>query len=322
MDGIAFDFERESDVLEFVVKKGHGVKGLADTGLTTVPPKYIHSPSERIDRKDTIDSTPFLCAPFDISALLEEGDVDNEKKREVSKKSVNHGVSHEVMENAKRAAHIFFNLPRERKLAYSKENSPLLLSLTPFAYLKSANKMILGMLSALLKGLDVEIDKSTIRSCTDAKTINMNFFPPCPNPDLTVGIGRHSDISALTILLQDDVGGLFVKAQDKGWIEIPPLKDALVINIGDTLEILSNGRYKSAEHRALASKTRARVSVPIFVSPIPPTTIGPLPGLAEKDGKAVYRQVLFREYKKQYFGNIHQGKATLDFAKALLPQPN
>ncbi|KAI3956089.1 hypothetical protein MKW98_027403 [Papaver atlanticum] len=370
MGDSAFDFQKESDVFEYVVKKGHGVKGLADTGLTTVPTRYIHPPSERIDRKDTIDSTPFLSDPIDISALIEEGDdVDVEKKKsEISKKLceaaeklgffqvVNHGVSHEVMEDAKRAAHVFFNLPRERKLALSKENSPCKhvfcgTSFSPqaekslewkdylsmvyvnddeevrkfwpeecrdaaVAYLKSANKMIIAMLTALLKGLGVEINEATIRSYTDARAVNMNFYPPCPNPDLTVGVGRHSDLAALTILLQDDIGGLFVRAQDKGWIEIPPVEDALVINVGDTLEILSNGRYKSAEHRALASNTRARVSVPIFVSPIPPTTIGPLPGLAEKDGKTVYKQLLFGEYMDNYFRNGHQGKATLDFARA------
>ncbi|MCL7029805.1 hypothetical protein MKW94_024686 [Papaver nudicaule] len=369
-DSTAFYFEKETDVFEFVVKKGHGVKGLADTGLTTIPPRYVHPPSERIDRKDTIDSTPFLSAPIDIAALLEEAgdDVDNDEKSEICKKLceaaeklgcflvMNHGVSHEVMENAKRAAHIFFNLPPERKLSYSKENSPCpthVFSATGFtpqtgkslewkdylsmlyvnddqvrkfwpeecrdaavAYLKSANKMILAISRALLKGLGVEIDESMIRSYTDARTVNMNFYPPCPNPDLTVGVGRHSDLAALTILLQDDIGGLFVKAQDKGWIEIPPVEDAHVINVGDTLEILSNGRYKSVEHRVLASNTRARVSVPIFVTPNRPTTIGPIPGLAEKDGETVYRQLLFGEYMDNYFKHDHQGKTTLDFARA------
>lgn len=81
------------------------------------------------------------------------------------------------------------------------------------------------------------------------------------------------------------------------------------------MQILSNGRYKSAEHRVLASSTKARVSVPIFVSPRPHTMIGPLQGLAEKDGKAVYRQLPFGEYMNNYFGASHQGKNTLDWAK-------
>lgn len=67
----------------------------------------------------------------------------------------------------------------------------------------------------------------------------MNFYPNCPNPELTVGVGRHSDLAAITILLQDDIGGLFVKVEDKGWIEISPVQGTLVlvVNVGDTLEV-------------------------------------------------------------------------------------
>ena len=81
------------------------------------------------------------------------------------------------------------------------------------------------------------------------------------------------------------------------------------------LKILSNGRYKSAEHRVIANSTKARVSVPLFASPRSQTMIGPLPGLPEKDGKTVYRKVKFGEYTANYFGATHQGKKTLDFAK-------
>nr|DAD41790.1 TPA_asm: hypothetical protein HUJ06_016113 [Nelumbo nucifera] len=182
-------------------------------------------------------------------------------------------------------------------------------------YLKAASKMIQGILGALLRGLGVEYDESLLSCYMEAKAVNMNFYPPCPNPELTVGVGRHSDLAALTILLQDDIGGLFVKVEDGGWIEIPPVEGAIVVNVGDTLEILSNGRYKSAEHRVIASSTRARVSVPIFVSPRPHTMIGPLLGLAEKDGKTVYRHLLFGEYMTNYFGAAHQGKKTLVFAR-------
>lgn len=56
----------------------------------------------------------------------------------------------------------------------------------------------------------------------------MNFYPNCPNPELTVGVGRHSDLAAITILLQDDIGGLFVKVEDKGWIEISPVQATLL----------------------------------------------------------------------------------------------
>ncbi|XWS10260.1 hypothetical protein CRYUN_Cryun39dG0060200 [Craigia yunnanensis] len=92
--------------------------------------------------------------------------------------------------------------------------------------------------------------------------VNMNFYPICPNPELTVGVRRHSDMGTLTILLQDGIGGFYVKVPEdvdmkkKGeWVEIPPVPGALVINIGDMFQILSNGRYKSAEHRIRTTNT-------------------------------------------------------------------
>lgn len=97
--------------------------------------------------------------------------------------------------------------------------------------------MIHSILSTLLQGLGEEVDSSAVNLYEEDKTVNMNFYPICPNPELTVGVGRHSDLTAITVLLQDDIGGLFVKVEDKGWIEIPPVQGALVINIGDTLEV-------------------------------------------------------------------------------------
>lgn len=107
-------------------------------------------------------------------------------------------------------------------------------------YLKAANKMIHAILSTLLRGLGVEIDEQTLSQYMEAKAVNMNYYPICPNPELTVGVGRHSDLAALTILLQDDIGGLFVNVEDKGWIEIPPVEGALIVNVGDILEVIKS----------------------------------------------------------------------------------
>lgn len=83
---------------------------------------------------------------------------------------------------------------------------------------------------------------SRIDALVGFKMVNMNFYPACPNPELTVGVGRHSDMGTLTVLLQDGIGGLYVKLEDddekngESWIEIPPIPGALVINVGDTLQ--------------------------------------------------------------------------------------
>ncbi|KAM5586716.1 hypothetical protein ABKV19_005566 [Rosa sericea] len=98
-------------------------------------------------------------------------------------------------------------------------------------------------------------------------------------------------------------------------IEIPPIPGALVINIGDTLQILSNGRYKSDEHRVRTTSAQSRVSVPIFTIPNPTEIIGPLPEVVARDGVARYRDMVFGDYMNNFFGNAHEGKKSLDYAQ-------
>ncbi|XP_021287611.1 feruloyl CoA ortho-hydroxylase 2-like [Herrania umbratica] len=99
------------------------------------------------------------------------------------------------------------------------------------------------------------------------------------------------------------------------WVEIPPIPGALVINIGDMLQILSNGRYKSAEHRVRTTSAKSRVSVPIFTSPKPTEKIAPLPQVVKEDGVTRYKAFVFADYMNSFFGNAHDGKKSLDFAQ-------
>ncbi|PPS08451.1 hypothetical protein GOBAR_AA12185 [Gossypium barbadense] len=70
-------------------------------------------------------------------------------------------------------------------------------------------------------------------------------YPPCPNPEKVTGLRAHTDAGGVILLFQDDeVGGLQV-LKDGEWIDVQPLKNTIVINTGDQIEVLSNGRYKS-----------------------------------------------------------------------------
>lgn len=71
--------------------------------------------------------------------------------------------------------------------------------------------------------------------------IRLNHYPPCPIPDLALGVGRHKDGGALTILAQDDVGGLQVKRKTDGeWILVKPTPDAYIISVGDIIQVSSD----------------------------------------------------------------------------------
>lgn len=99
------------------------------------------------------------------------------------------------------------------------------------------------MLEILIGKLGVEVDESKIEDIFGLKMVNMNYYPACPNPELTVGVGRHSDMGTLTVLLQDGIGGLYVKTEEDNahgngeWLQILPIHGALVINVGDALQV-------------------------------------------------------------------------------------
>ncbi|KAJ0088850.1 hypothetical protein Patl1_31836 [Pistacia atlantica] len=98
-----------------------------------------------------------------------------------------------------------------------------------------------------------------------AQGMRVNYYPTCSRPDLVLGLSPHSDASTITILMQeDDTEGLQIKHNDE-WVPVKPVQDALVVNVGDVIEIWSNGKYKSIEHRAVTNQKKARISYASFI---------------------------------------------------------
>ena len=93
------------------------------------------------------------------------------------------------------------------------------------------------------------------------------------------GVGEHTDYGLLTLLAQDDAGGLQVRAPD-GWIDAPPIPGTLVCNIGDMLDRLTGGRYRSTPHRVRNLSGHDRLSFPFFLDPGFADEVPPLPALA------------------------------------------
>nr|AAT92092.1 GA 20-oxidase 2 [Nerium oleander] len=114
-----------------------------------------------------------------------------------------------------------------------------------------------------------------------------NYYPPCKEFGLTFGTGPHCDPTSITILHQDQVGGLEVFANNK-WKAVRPRSDAFVINIGGTFTALSNGRYKSCLHRAVVNKEKVRRSLVFFVCPKEDKVVRPPQDLIDREGPRKY----------------------------------
>jgi isopenicillin N synthase-like dioxygenase len=110
-------------------------------------------------------------------------------------------------------------------------------------------------------------------------TVLFRIFHYPPAGDSGWGVGEHTDYGLLTLLLQDDNGGLQVHTPD-GWVDAPPLPDTFVCNIGDMLERLTSGWYRSTPHRVRNTSGRDRLSFPFFFDPDFAATVPPLPARA------------------------------------------
>ncbi|CAI9100898.1 OLC1v1038087C1 [Oldenlandia corymbosa var. corymbosa] len=118
-----------------------------------------------------------------------------------------------------------------------------------------------------------------------------NFYPPCRNPNEVLGLKPHSDKSGVTILLQDDeVEGLQI-SKDHEWFKVPVVPHALVVNIGDQMQIMSNGIIKSPVHRVVVNPEKLRVSVSISNEAEQDKEIGPVPELVDEKRPRLYRNV-------------------------------
>ncbi|MED6162190.1 Aconitate hydratase mitochondrial [Stylosanthes scabra] len=128
-------------------------------------------------------------------------------------------------------------------------------------------------------------------------------YPPCPKPDLVKGLRAHTDAGGIILLFQDDkVSGLQL-LKDGKWIDVPPMRHSIVVNLGDQLEVITNGKYKSVEHRVIAQTDGTRMSIASFYNPGSDAVIYPAPELLETeedDKKHLYPKFVFQDYMKLY----------------------
>ncbi len=146
--------------------------------------------------------------------------------------------------------------------------------------------------------------RGQIGSDRHSSTVRLNHYPvgdPVPEDERAelvslgdVALGHHTDPGVLTLLLQDETGGLQAESTTHGWIDVPPVAGTIVVNLGDCMQAWTNDRYRAAVHRVVPMTRQRRFSIPYFSNPNRNVVIEPVEELCE--GGSLYRPFAWREF--------------------------
>ncbi|XP_049380349.1 protein SRG1-like [Solanum stenotomum] len=183
------------------------------------------------------------------------------------------------------------------------------------AYSNEIKNLAMIIVCQLAKALRIDENEMRELFSDGMQSMRMNYYPPCPEPHKTIGFSPHSDADALTILFQlDETEGLQVRKDDI-WVPIKSLPNALIVNIGDMMEIVSNGVYKSIEHRAIVNSNKERLSVATFSTFNLDSELGPAHSLIGPNNPPIFRRVVVQKYLQDFFARKLDGKSYLDVMK-------
>jgi len=134
--------------------------------------------------------------------------------------------------------------------------------------------------------------------------VRLNHYPvgdPVPEAERDclvelgeTALGYHTDSGVLTLLLQDDTGGLQAESLSDGWIDVEPRPGTIVVNLADTMQVWTNDRYQAAVHRVVPMTTDRRFSIPYFSNPPRDLVVEPLAELCDEPAR--YRPFAWREF--------------------------
>lgn len=179
---------------------------------------------------------------------------------------------------------------------------------TMVGHMQACNEVALWLLAAFCEGLGEHADHLRDEfGAGHTSFLRLNHYPvgdllTSDEAAAVTGLGdmalqHHTDAGALTVLLQDDVGGLQV-AHGDDWIDVEPLSGALVVYTGDMMQVWSNDRYRAATHRVLPRTGVERSSLPYFFNPSYSTDYAPLPGSIAEGDSAHYRPINWGEFRQ------------------------
>ncbi|XP_057798077.1 1-aminocyclopropane-1-carboxylate oxidase homolog 1-like [Salvia miltiorrhiza] len=322
-------------------KAKSGVKGLVDAGVTELPRLFVH-PAEHLQSNPTDPALQPQLPTIDFAGRRQEVVEGIRKASEEWGffRIINHGVPSETMDAMLEGVRRFHEQPTAEKMPLYSDDSRMRVrfnsnsalrendsaswrdiltcvfnddhidpDLIPHAcrqevqeYVKQMIRLRETMAELMSEALGLPSDYLSNIECMKSEAMACLYYPVCPEPQKTLGTPKHSDTTFLTLLMQDAIGGLQILHGGQ-WVNVPPVPGALIANIGDLMQIISNDKFISVEHRVVAQPVGPRISVACFFTPSMSAAakpFGPIKELLSDENPAIYREFMFRDYCQYY----------------------
>ncbi|OIT37545.1 PREDICTED: gibberellin 2-beta-dioxygenase 1-like [Nicotiana attenuata] len=175
-------------------------------------------------------------------------------------------------------------------------------------YVSAVKKMACEILEMLAEGLKIHPRNVFSKLLMDEKSdsvFRLNHYPPCPeiqqlSDNNLIGFGEHTDPQIISVLRSNNTSGLQILLKNGHWFSVPPDENSFFLNVGDSLQVMTNGKFKSVKHRVLANSMKSRLSMIYFGGPPLSEKIAPLASLMEGED-SLYKEFTWFEYKKSAY---------------------